>query len=162
VAHRIESLVAIDTPTERPAWMPAFRERIDALLEEGQTKGINFSLLIAIELSRRMVSTADNEEERWVAAILLGVALGRLGERESGPARLQEAVQAYQGALLERTRDRVPLDWAMSQSNLGLVLQRLGERESGTARLEEAVEAYQAALLERTRDRVPLQWATTQ
>ncbi len=65
-----------------------------------------------------------------------------LGERESGTARLEEAVAAYRAALKERTRDRVPLDWAMTQNNLGNALLRLGERESGTARLEQAVAAY--------------------
>ena len=85
-----------------------------------------------------------------------------LGERESGTARLEGAVAAYRVALEERTRERVPLDWAMTQMNLGNALWMLGERESGTARLEEAVAAYRAALEEETRDRVPLQWATTQ
>ena len=61
-----------------------------------------------------------------------------------------------------RTRDRVPLDWAMTQNNLGTALWRLGERESDTARLERAVAAYTAALAERTRERVPLDWAMTQ
>ena len=79
----------------------------------------------------------------------LGNALSRLGERESGTARLEEAVAAYREALTERTRERVPLDWAATQNNLGNALQSLGERESGTARLEEAVAAYRAALTER-------------
>ena len=69
----------------------------------------------------------------------------RLGERESGTARLEAAVAAYREALQEWTRERVPLDWAMTQNNLGLALQRLGKRESGTARLEAAVAAYRDA-----------------
>jgi len=85
-----------------------------------------------------------------------------LGERESGTARLEEAVAAYREALKERTRKRVPLDWARTQSNLGNALETLGERESSTARLEEAVAAYREALKEYTRERVPLQWAATQ
>ena len=76
----------------------------------------------------------------------LGVALWTLGERESGTARLEEAVAAYRAALEERTRERVPLDWAKTQNNLGNALRTLGERESGTARLEQAVAAYRAAL----------------
>ena len=92
----------------------------------------------------------------------LGNALARLGERESGTARLEEAVAAYRAALEERTRERVPLQWATTQNNLGNALRTLGERESGTARLEEAVAAYRAALEERTRERVPLDWAMTQ
>jgi hypothetical protein len=34
-------------------------------------------------------------------------------------ARLEEAVAAYRDALKERTRERVPLDWAGTQNNLG-------------------------------------------
>ena len=69
---------------------------------------------------------------------------------------------AYTEALKERTRERVPLDWAMTQNNLGTALATLGERESGTERLEQAVTAFTEALKERTRERVPLDWATTQ
>jgi hypothetical protein len=89
----------------------------------------------------------------------LGIALMRLGVRESGTVRLEEAVVAYRAALTERTRERVPLYWAGTQNNLGIALWCLGVRESGTARLEEAVVAYRAALTERTRERMPLQWA---
>jgi tetratricopeptide (TPR) repeat protein len=92
----------------------------------------------------------------------LGTALRAIGERESGTVQLEQAVAAYRAALEERTRERVPLDWARTQMNLGTALQALGERESGTARLEQAVAAYHAALEERTRDRVPLDWAKTQ
>ena len=54
----------------------------------------------------------------------------RLGERESGTARLEEAVAAFREALKEWTRERVPLDWAMTQNNLGNALEprRAGER----------------------------------
>src|SRR5262249_34967265 len=91
----------------------------------------------------------------------LGNALRTLGERESGTAKLEEAVAAFRDALKEQTRERAPLQWAMTQNNLGIVLSRLGERESGTAKLEEAVAAVREALRERTRERVPLDWATS-
>jgi hypothetical protein len=55
-------------------------------------------------------------------------------------------VTAYRAALEERTRERVPLQWATTQNNLGTALSMLGERESGTARLEEAVAAFTACL----------------
>jgi Tetratricopeptide repeat len=64
-------------------------------------------------------------------------------------------VTAYRAALEERTRERVPLQWATTQNNLGNALSTLGERESGTARLEEAVTAYRAALEEWTREAAP-------
>jgi hypothetical protein len=50
--------------------------------------------------------------------------------------------------LKEYTREKVPLSWAMTQSNLGNTLGNLGEGESATTRLEEAVGAYLKALKE--------------
>ena len=88
------------------------------------------------------------------------MALTALGERD--PGRLEPAISAFRKALTERTRDRVPLDWAATQANLGQALAALGASESGTARLEEAVQAYRLALQERTRDHAPLDWAVTQ
>ena len=76
----------------------------------------------------------------------LGVALATLGERESGTGKLEEAVAAYREALKERTRERVPLQWAQTEMNLGNALEALGERESGTGKLEEAVAAFNACL----------------
>ena len=61
----------------------------------------------------------------------LGNALLTLGERESGTARLEEAVAAYRAALEEWTRERVPLDWATTQNNLGNALS--DARASGRA-----------------------------
>ena len=111
-------------------------------------------------------SLPDNLAESATAQALRAVCDLDLSELDSveppRTARLEEAVAAYRAALEERTRERVPLDWATTQNNLGAALATLGERESGTARLEEAVAAYRAALQERTRERAPLDWATTQ
>ena len=71
----------------------------------------------------------------------LAIALLRLGEREGGTTRFEEAVRAYHATLQELTRER-----AATQANLGNALRALGERESGTARLEEAVAAWNAFL----------------
>jgi hypothetical protein len=51
--------------------------------------------LEAIELARRMIATAKDSTERGTATNLLGNALWRLGERESGTERLEEAVATY-------------------------------------------------------------------
>ena len=51
-------------------------------------------------------------DERGAALNHLAISLRTLGERESGTARLEQAVAAYPAALEERTRERVPLDWA--------------------------------------------------
>jgi tetratricopeptide (TPR) repeat protein len=84
-----------------------------------------------------------------------------LSERESGTAKVQEAIAAYRAALEEITREGDPLQWAQTQTSLGSALQRFGAQEIGTARLEEAVAAYCAALEEQMRERVPLEWART-
>ena len=123
-------------------------------------------LLLAIERYRdralRYVDRTSRPDDWAATQNNLGAALQTLGARESGTARLEEAVVAYRAALEESTRERVPLNWAATQNNLGNTLRTLGERESGTARLEEAVVAYRAALEESTRERVPLNWATIQ
>jgi tetratricopeptide (TPR) repeat protein len=102
----------------------------------------------AMRLQRSGARERDGEAHGATMQNNLGNAF-RLGERESGTGKLTEAVAAYRAALEERTRDRVPLDWATTQNNLG-TLRTLGERESGTARLEEAVAACREALKEYT------------
>ena len=154
-----------------PAGSSADRGRLlsrqaDALYRQGSEFGDNKALTDSIAIWKE-ISEQDYPRTKapldWaMSQNNLGNALATLGGRESGTARLEDAVAAYRAALEERTRDRVPLDWAKTQNNLGNALWTLGERESGTARLEEAVAAYRAALEERTRDRVPLDWATTQ
>ena len=89
--------------------------------------------------SRRLSRGAEGIDPRARAARLghdpdqSGQCAPILGERESGTAKLEEAIAAYREALKELTRERVPLDWAMTQNNLGTALSSLGERESGTA-----------------------------
>ena len=160
-ARRVERIVALEYH-DAAARFAALRERQEAFYLEGRDKGVANDLLISIEIGRLSLAAARDADERGTALNNLGAALSALGERESGTARLEEAVAAYRAVLEEYTRERVPLDWAMTQNNLGTVLSTLGERESGTARLEEAVAAYRAALQEWTRERVPLDWAMTQ
>ena len=48
----------------------------------------------------------------WASTqIGLGNVLRNLGERETGTARLEEAVAAYRAALEVRTRDALPIYW---------------------------------------------------
>jgi tetratricopeptide (TPR) repeat protein len=162
VAKQIERSVAVQHTAERPTWHPDFQARYHEYWEDGAAKGINFSLEVAIECARLTLGAARDADERGFAAVLLGVTLSTLGERESGTARLEEAVSTYRDALQEYTRERVPLNWAGTLNNLGNVLSALGGRESGTTRLEEAVSIYRDALQEYTRELVPLDWATTQ
>ncbi|ACL60937.1 conserved hypothetical protein [Methylobacterium nodulans ORS 2060] len=136
-----------------------------ALYWQGYERGDNDALRKSADLCRTVLAERPRERVplEWAGTQNnLGLALQRLGERESGPARLEQAVAAYTAVLEEYTRERVPLAWAMTQNNLGNALKALGERESGPGRLEQAVAAYTAALQERTRERVPLDWAQTQ
>jgi tetratricopeptide (TPR) repeat protein len=101
-----------------------------------------------------------------VAALLLADRAGLTNRAEIvtndlKTARLEEEIVAYRDALKQRTRERLPLDWAATQNHLGNALSTLGARENNTARLEEAVAAYSDALKERTRDRVPFDWAVS-
>ena len=88
----------------------------------------------------------------------LGIALRALGERESGMAKLEEAVAAYREALKELTRERMPLQWATTEHNLGLALRDIGERGDGIVRLEEAAGAFRDAIKERTLEVAPRDW----
>jgi tetratricopeptide (TPR) repeat protein len=162
VAQRVARIASTEEPDDSTKRFEALRRRQDEFYVEGRDKGLNFSLQIAIEIAALMLHSALDVSQRGTALNHLGIALSILGERETGTARLEEAVDAFRNALLEHTRERVPLDWAMTQNNLGNALTGLGERESGTVRLEEAVAAFHKASLECTRERVPLDWATTQ
>jgi tetratricopeptide (TPR) repeat protein len=136
-----------------------------ALFQQGDELGDNGALRSAIERYKWLIGLRPSTRLPLDWAKIqngLGFALHRLGERESGTTKLEEAVVIYQEVLKEYTRERAPLDWAMTQHDQGFSLYRLGERESGTAKLEEAVIAYREALKERTRERVPLSWAMTQ
>jgi CHAD domain-containing protein len=90
-----------------------------------------------------------------------GIALYERGQFDPEPELLQQSVAAYREALKERTRKRIPLDWAMTQNNLGTALMTLGARGDDDA-LRDAITAYRNALKEYTCERVPLDWAMTQ
>jgi len=153
--------IAIDVSEPATQFGPLRRVR-RVWYERGRDKGLNFDLEVSIALAQKSCNRANDADQRGTAQNELGIALRVLGERESDPQRLNEAVGAYRAALEEYTQDRMPLDWAMTQNNLGNALRVLGERESDPQRLNEAVGTYRAALEEYTQDRVPLDWATTQ
>ncbi len=133
----------------------------DSAFAHGDERGSNVHLTAAIALRRRLADGAARDA-RGSALNNLGIALMMLGQRESGTARLEEAVAAFREALGEQTRAQAPLAWALTQNNLGTALRVLGEREGGTARFEEAVAAFREALKEQTRERAPFDWAQTQ
>ena len=64
----------------------------------------------------------------------LGNALWRLGERESGTARLEEAVAAFREALKVFTSARAQYYQEVAQKNLDAALKLLDERKQQTRR----------------------------
>jgi hypothetical protein len=94
----------------------SFPEDRDVLADGDRVGVTNHTILITANEYTITATTQNN----------LGTALSTLGERESGTARLEQAVAAYRDALQERTRESGPLQWAMTQSNLGLALSTLG------------------------------------
>ena len=117
----------------------------EALVEVGDQRGSNVHLIAAIAVSRAALALATGADEIGYDRTVLGIALWRLGERESGTARLDEAVAAYRAALDERTRDRVPPDWAQSQHTLANVLATLAARTHDRARMTEAIASMRNA-----------------
>ena len=53
---------------------------------------------------------------------------------------------AYRAALEERTRERVPLDWAASQRDLAHTLELLAERRQDPAQMAEALACMWGAI----------------
>jgi tetratricopeptide (TPR) repeat protein len=95
----------------------------------------------------------------WRYRLRTAGALADLGAEFGDNGALLEAIAAYRAVLGLAPRERVPLDWAMTQNNLGTALRTLGQRESGTARLEEAVAAWNDCL-EITASILPAQWVS--
>jgi hypothetical protein len=129
-----------------------------ALYEHGRDRGSNVHLVAAIALRRELLRLAASDEKRGAAQNNLGNALSRLGARESGTARLEDAVAAYRAALEESTRERVPLQWAASSGNQGVAMMLIADRTNDGALAETAVQQVQAAY-ETLRDGGHEQWA---
>jgi tetratricopeptide (TPR) repeat protein len=165
-AERLEQII-----TEVRERKPRYSARVrfaaaNGLVSYAEPRTERGKLLVAIEGYRKLAHE-DWPRERapvdWFATQhALGVALRTLGERDSGTARLEQAVAVLREALKEGTRERTPDEWAATQNDLGRTLLWLDERESGTSRLEQAAVAFREALLERTRESAPLDWAATQ
>ena len=92
----------------------ALRQVQDNYYVAGRDKGIALDLRVSIALAKLLVDRAGDSDETGAALNDLGTALATLGERDSGTERLEQAVEAFQQALKEYTRDQVPLDRAMT------------------------------------------------
>jgi tetratricopeptide (TPR) repeat protein len=93
----------------------------------------------------RTVRTRERAPLQW-AAMQMGFDAFLSGERESGTARLDDAIAIYRNGLKE----------------FAIVLATPDHHETGPAQFGGAVTAYRAALQEMERTRFPVEWATTQ
>jgi len=119
-----------------------------SLCELDDGHGLDDALVAAVDFCQLALIYAprDREPTLWaMAQTNLGRTLGLIGKRESGTARLEQAVVAFRAALEELTEEGA-IGWAVAQTNLGFTLLTLGERESGTVRLEEAMVVLDACL----------------
>ena len=74
----------------------------------------------------------------------------------------KSAIQSYRAALEIRTKERFPMQFAMTQNNLGNAYRTLAEVEDKAKNCKLAIQAFQAALEIYTQERFPMQLATTQ
>ena len=126
----------------------ALRQVQDNYYVAGRDKGIALDLRVSIALARLLVDRAGDSDETGAALNDLGNALQILGERDSDTDRLEQAVEAYQQALKERTRDRVPLDRAMTQYNWAETELTLFEKTAQAAHLDRAQDLLRTAAAE--------------
>ena len=126
----------------------ALRQLQDDYYVAGRDKGVALDLRVSIALARLLVGRAEGRDETGAALNDLGIALATLGARDSGTERLEQAVAAYQQALKEYTRDRVPLDWAMTQYNWAKTELTLFEKTAQAAHLDRAQDLLRAAAAE--------------
>lgn len=169
-ADRARPFIArVELLLDAPDWAPDKRAAIEsvlggALLSVGEQTGDNDALRRAVAMFRAATRGFDRERNarEWARAQMqLGLALFRLGERESGTESLHAAIEANQ-EVLQLGRDVAPADWSAAQRSLGNTLIRLGEREGDPARVDAAIAAYEAGLTDGLRERAPLEWAAIQ
>jgi tetratricopeptide (TPR) repeat protein len=109
----------INTSGDKPGWNAKALEETkralaDAFLTLGEQAGLNEPLTEAINLYQSILQSPASRDDPLDWAMTqnnLGAALLRLGERESGTARLEEAVAAYREAQVVWTGAAVPKSW---------------------------------------------------
>ena len=140
-------------------------KRALVLVDLGRDYADNAALERAVELFETTIpalATRDDQLEHWVQTQSnLGNALGILGHRHRGTHILERSVDAYEQALSQIDRIKMPLEWATIQNNLGNALGALGQRKGEKELLEKSVTAFELALEERTQENTPDDWATS-
>jgi tetratricopeptide (TPR) repeat protein len=108
------------------------------------------------------LSRIRDVRQRGLARFNLAGAIQSVGSQNGIMTLMKDAIASYRITLQELTRERMPLDWAMTQDSYGVALCDLGAFRDDERLIEEAISAHREALLERTRERAPIGWAITQ
>jgi hypothetical protein len=132
-APRLLEKILLPEKAEDPHFGPEVRfAAAAALAHYAERRGRTGALYLTAEAYRKILRedwTKQKDAEKWAdTQNNLGCVLEILGDRESGTARLDEAVAAYRAALELRTRADMPTDWAMSTTSA------MCSRASATAR----------------------------
>jgi tetratricopeptide (TPR) repeat protein len=139
---------------------------VDDEATQAEFAGDAEALRRAIDSYRLEVMPLAPRSERpddWAETqIHLGSRLRILGERQSDPELMQEAITAFNGALEVHTRELSPLGWARIQQDLGIVFETLGEWQGSAELLESASDQYRHALEVYTPSTTPVAWSTVQ
>ncbi len=110
-----------------------------------------------------LLEIQDNLEWKSLVGSMVETLGNRFQDFPRGDRRLnlEFSIACYDRALLEYTRAKLPLEWAMTQMNRANVYCDRIEGDKGE-NLEAAIRGYDRALLEYTREKLPLEWAMTQ
>ncbi len=125
---------------------------------------LNEYLLACLPQQAKLLLEREEDPDRksWIASLLHSLAVYLFQfTRGNRSINLELSIACYEAALLEYTRERFPLNWAMTQMNRALAYSDPIE-EDKRKNLEKAIQGYDLALLEYTRERFPLEWAMTQ
>ena len=96
----IAETIALDSP-DPATHFTQLRAVQDEYYARGRDRGLNLDLAVSIHLARQSLSRATDADQRGTALNDLGISLGELGQRETSPARLEQAVQSFRAALEE-------------------------------------------------------------
>lgn len=124
-----------------------YKARFEYYFQEGETRGVNLLLDVAVEIARNRLEYSDNNYERNEALGWLGKSLARLGERSPSPKLLQQAEHVFREAAELSSQNLMHIEWEIAQNNLANVLQSLGRRERNSDRFYDAITIYESVLL---------------
>lgn len=145
------------------AWTYRHRQT-EALERQGTLRGDHAALLAAVDTAAdalRLAEGLDNRRSRISTRNVLGNALFTLGDRDSQPTRLNEAIAAFRTVLSEGAAVD-PGMLAKTRNNLANALTALGTRSGDEAMLKEAVDLYDQAIDRFEEEEDPVLWASAQ